>query len=428
MRVLIAGTIKRKEVDARIKAAEKKFSNAVLVHDDSIGGYVNKEWCFNSGGLKGRYRIFEDSPEALLGLASFHLVFEDVLPDRTSETEAAAEELFQGAERVLAKAMLEEPIKDQYISRMLSPRFIDAMGLNLRKSAGVMVNNGHMRIEIVQGIKNTEKIYAVGAGKFGEKTIGELGEETSGVIKTILALRKANARAKSKPLVRALDENDLGWWDVTGVGKGSFPGYTTQGSARDYISEASAGFKTLDFPLGNFFRESFLEAFGNVTALKVVKEKEGKNYWIKVGNSSSFGTTEPVSASVTVKRYLGPNREHSAEVKPEVIRLTNVLYALLTQNANARESFLEYIEENANDICLCGRKLCETLDKDIVQTGCLGEQKHLMHKECWENWKEKNKPKQFDWHESVCPFCGEDSSVYNTPWTVMRVAWKNTGP
>lgn len=235
-------------------------------------------------------------------------------------------------------------------------------------------------------------------------------------------------QTKKAKVIPRLNESDLDWWNVVGTKECGTTCYSNKEGVEHYIAEASAGFKTLNFGLSNFFQDSFLDVFGNVTSINLEKEKGGKRYSLSVECFSNSNGMESTSARVTIRKNLGTERKYGIDVEPEVVRLSNVIYDFLIRDSNIQEIFVEYIRNNANKKCICGDRLEEILDQDIVEIGCYANEKHLMHRSCWTKWKKKNNPKKFSWCDSFCPFCDNDCSVYNILWTNKRLVWKNVGP
>lgn len=126
-------------------------------------------------------------------------------------------------------------------------------------------------------------------------------------------------------------------------------------------------------------------------------------------------------AKVTIKKNFGAEKEYSIDIGPEVIRLNNAIYSSLVKDNNIQEIFIKHMKGNTNETCICDRKFEDSLDEDIVELGC----SHLLYRSCWIAWKEKNKPRKFNWDDSFCPICGDDCSIYNIPWTLKRLAWKH---
>jgi len=426
MKVLIMARIKKEDIESKISEAEKNFKSAV----PATGGHnmpflVDREWQFTENDLTGKYRIYEDCPEVHFGMAKFEMMFENVCTCEFAKIDAIAQELFGGTEGAVVKVIIEKTVEGLNLGRILNQAFINSLGLALRSQSGLSVSNGHMNLEVTDGFQGVNTIYMKSACKLGERTVFDLTKETSDTMDEILVLSLIERQAGSKKNSGSLTRNDMDWWNVFGVRENGVTCHSGEGHSKRFTSEASASFKTLDFGLNAFFSNQFIDAFGDVTALKIAKTKQRRSYNISCGNVLGFGDAKSVSTQVRISRKLGLNREYATDVEPEVIRILNVMYDYIVKNGDIGEAFARFISEKANDACVCGQKLADTLDQDIVQMGCIGEKIHLMHRTCWNEWKEKNEPKEYDWLDSFCPFCKEDCSSYHTPWTTKRLAWKN---
>ncbi|MFA6097423.1 MAG: hypothetical protein WC788_07400 [Candidatus Paceibacterota bacterium] len=426
MKVLITARIKKEDILLKISEAENKLKSAVpATGGHNIAFLVDREWQFAENNLAGRFRIYEDCPDVHFGMAKFEMIFENVCTCEFAQIDAIAQELFSGTNGPVVKVIIEKPVEGLNIGRILNPAFINSLGLALRSQSGLSVSNEHMTFEVTDGFQGVNTIYLKNACKLGDRTIFDISKETSDMMDNILLLSLTERQSGSKKNSGSLTRNDMDWWNVFGIRENGVTCHSGEGGSKRFTSEASASFKTLKFGLNAFFSDQFIDAFGDVGALKIAKTKQRRSYNISCRNVLGFADAKSISAQVTISRKLGLNREYATDVEPEVIRILNVMYDHIVKNGDTREAFAGFISEKANDTCVCGQKFSDTLDQDIVQMGCIGEKVHLMHRTCWEEWKEKNEPKKYDWYDSLCPVCGDDCSSYHTPWTAKRLAWKN---
>ena len=425
MEVLVTATIKKEDMAGKVSAIANELGELNLLFDRSTPGFhIDQEWKFGQNGIVGKFHIFQDGPEIHFGKASLHMIFENVLKDQFEELEEIVQKHFANTEFPLISVMARKPVVDYHLSRILSSMFIDSLGLNLRRDVGLAISSEHMKLEILNNFQMNSSVYGKVFFQLGEKSILELSQELEYILESILAFQGKRVRTRNAKVISRLSNSDLGWWNVVGTEKGGTTCYTEQGDIKHYTAEASAGFKTLEFRFSNLFQKSFLDIFEDVTAIDLVKEKGGKKYWLSFRDFSGHNSANAIIAKVTIKKNLGTEKKYSIDVGPEIIRLNNAIYNSLIESNDTQKIFIKHIKDNANETCICGRRFEDSLDEDIVEMGC----GHLLHRSCWIAWKNKNKPRKFDWDDSFCPFCDDDCSVYNVLWTPKRLVWKHTGP
>lgn len=417
MNVLFSISGNKKSVDEILSLLEKELSGFV-----QIG---RKEFSFTANGVAGKFQTSYLMPV----IKQLDMVFTDAAETQIEQIQEIGNKIFGGAKNASLSLRTEKPVGTSHLTNALSQEFITALNLNLRDHSGLSVRSGNKKLEILNGLYGNRSVAVMTRRMLDEKSISELCAEAKCTIGEVLSLPtgvKIAEKGKKFPL--PLKNEDLGWWNVTGTGHSGLTGCIITDNSKNYLAEASVGFKTFKSNLSNLFSDVFLNTVQSMNAIEgltLVKNTGAKHYNISIGKNNDSAYEGLTSAKATVKRALGAKKTFNAAVQPEVVRILNAMYDSAMNNVNVKEAFMEYILNNANSTCICGKKFEDTLKKEIVEIGCHSEKKHLIHRSCWNKWAKRNPPKQFDWNESSCPFCETDSSIYNTPWKNGRLVWKN---
>lgn len=387
-----------------------------------------KEFEFTTNGISGGFQTYYPFP----GTKEIAIIFRGVAENQLVQVESLGNELIGNIKDSTVKVIRRRTTNGSCVMNTMSKYFIDSLCLNLRNYSGISVKSGEKELEILGGLNEKYLIAVKNHCKLGEKSLLELSDEAESVICRVLHPRSmSNNRARSKKIPMRLGENDTGWWNVIGTKSGSITGYIEKNGKKHYRAEASTGFRTFKGNFSSFFSNAFLNAVWDVNAIaaiNLVKDNGVKRYAVSI-YKNSIGTFEGLtSASVTIERSLDTEKMYGEEVKPEALRIANVIYNCLTKDVDLKKAFAEYILNYANATCICGENFADNLDKDVAEIYCYSKPKHFIHASCWDERKKKNKPKEHAWSESSCPFCGKDGSVYNVPWRDGKLIWKSTGP
>lgn len=386
-----------------------------------------KEFAFAMDGISGKFRTYYPFP----GRKKLDILFKDAAENQLDEIEETGNELLASADHATVSLKMEKPANGLGLTKILSQQFISALHLSLKNNAGISIRSGDKRLEILSGLRGNNSVMARNCCGLKEKRISQLNKEAQISIRQALALSdKMVTRDKIKKFPMPLKSDDLKWRNVVGTSPDSAISYIEKNAVKHYRSEASAGFGTFKSDLTNLFSDVFFNTVRNIDtidALVLEKDTGGKRCSVSVSKNNDSAYEGLTSANVTVELALGVKKTFSIATEPEVIRLLNAVYVTAMDNVDLKEAFTEYILNNANSTCICGKKFKDTLKKEIIEIGCYSQKKHLIHRSCWNKWKKINKPKQYNWVDSFCPFCGNDSSIYNTPWNNGKLIWKSAG-
>lgn len=387
-----------------------------------------KEFAFQINGVPGRFHTYYPVP----GIKGLEMFFANIPENRQEQIEEIGSEIFDDPYHTTINASMEASSNGLHLTNILNQRFINALHLNLKNYAGISIKSNTKKMEIVSGLHGIHQITAINHNMLGVKSISQLREEIISDIDDLQFLSgDAKIANKRKKFPMPLKAGDLGWWDVGGVESGASNTFYEKNRKKHYRSRASAGFHTFKGNLSNLFSDEFLntvQSLDPISSLTLEKDTGASRCTLSVNRDLSSAYEGMTTAKATIRRNLGTIRTFDVSTMPLMVRLLNAAYTSVMENVNLQEAFKEYILNNANSTCICGKKFKDTLKKEIVEIGCHSEKKHLMHRSCRNKWVKKHPPKEFKWMESFCPFCGQDSSVYHTPWKYRKLAWANIGP
>jgi hypothetical protein len=406
----------KNSIDKILSLCERKLN---------ISGQIGrKEFRFTACRASGKFQTYYPIP----GLKEFAMFFEEVTEEQLEQIEVLGLELLGNTEHSTVEIIKTRPVDRSYVTNVISKTFIDSLCLNIRNNSGINIRSGKKELGILGGLNGIYLLVVKNFCKLNEKSLLQLNNEAESVIREVLLLKAiSNNRARSKKIPMLLKEDDMGWHSVLGTKCGGTTSYIEKNNIKHYLAEASAGFKFLNGNISNLFSDTFINTVRSMDAidmLKLIKDNGTKRYVISTGTGNNDVPKGSTTVNVTVERSLGTEKMYGEEVRPETIRIANVIHDLLTENIDLKKAFIEYILNYTNQTCVCGENLATSLNKNISEIGCYSEQKHLIHTSCWPEWKKKNKPQKYNWNESFCPFCGADCSVYNTPWQNGKLVWK----